>query len=76
MPPRRAGAREGDDWSTAVEESELLSADGADHDQELFLSGFTTPVLFASAISNFGVAALLDTLVDGKTAPPCRETSA
>ncbi len=68
MDPEAAEAREGDDWSTAVEESELLSADGADHDQELFLSGFTTPVLFASAISNFGVAALLDTLVE--LAPP------
>ncbi len=63
-----AAAREGEEWKTAVEEAELLSSDGADHDQDLFLSGFTTPVLFASAISNFGVAALLDTLVE--LAPP------
>ncbi|GGF54712.1 peptide chain release factor 3 [Marmoricola endophyticus] len=63
-----AAAREGVDWSTAVEESELLEADGATHDQELFLDGITTPVLFASAISNFGVAALLETLVE--LAPP------
>ncbi|WP_239456450.1 peptide chain release factor 3 [Nocardioides solisilvae] len=59
-----AQAREGDVWAAAVEESELLSADGADHDQELFLSGFTTPVLFASAISNFGVSSILRTLVE------------
>ncbi len=68
MGPDAAAARAGVDWTTAVEESELLSADGADHDQELFLSGFTTPVLFASAISNFGVAMILDTLVE--LAPP------
>ncbi len=63
-----AAEREGAAWTEAVEEAELLSADGAEHDQELFLSGFTTPVLFASAISNFGVAALLETLVE--LAPP------
>jgi peptide chain release factor 3 len=68
MGPDAAAAREEDAWIAAVEEAELLSADGADHDQELFLGGFTTPVLFASAISNFGVAALLDTLVE--LAPP------
>ncbi|MCW2712413.1 MAG: prfC [Marmoricola sp.] len=62
------GLREGDAWFAAVDEAELLSSDGADHDQDLFLSGFTTPVLFASAISNFGVAMLLDTLVE--LAPP------
>ncbi|MCW2818895.1 MAG: prfC [Marmoricola sp.] len=68
MGPEAALAREGDVWTASVEESELLSADGADHDQSLFLSGFTTPVLFASAILNFGVATLLQTLVD--LAPP------
>ena len=60
---------EGADWSTAVEEHELLTADGADHDQELFLAGETTPVLFASAILNFGVAQLLRTLVELAPAP-------
>ncbi len=63
-----AAAREGDAWGQAVEESELLAATGSLHDQELFLEGVTTPVLFASAVSNFGVGALLDTLVD--LAPP------
>ncbi|MGY1915337.1 peptide chain release factor 3 [Blastococcus sp. SYSU DS0973] len=61
-------AREGDVWRQAEEEAELLEATGAEHDQESFLGGVTTPVLFASAISNFGVGALLDTLVD--LAPP------
>lgn len=68
MGPEAARERAGVDWETAVEESELLAADGADHDQDLFLDGITTPVLFASAISNFGVAALLETLVS--LAPP------
>jgi peptide chain release factor 3 len=61
-------AREGDAWQQAVEEVELLEATGADHEQSLFLDGVTTPVLFASAVSNFGVGALLDTLVE--MAPP------
>ncbi len=64
MDAEAAAAREGDVWETALEESDLLASDGADHDQDLFLSGFTTPVLFASAISNFGVASMLRTLVE------------
>ncbi|CCH90817.1 Peptide chain release factor 3 [Modestobacter italicus] len=63
-----AEAREGVDWTRAVEEGELLDATEADHDQERFLAGETTPVIFASAVSNFGVGALLDVLVD--LAPP------
>ncbi len=59
----------GDVWVDAVEGHELLEADGADHDQERFLAGVTTPVLFASAILNFGVAQLLNTLVDIAPAP-------
>jgi peptide chain release factor 3 len=61
-------AEEGEAWQVAEEEHHLLTADGADHDQAQFLAGETTPVLFASAILNFGVAQLLETLVD--TAPP------
>ncbi|MDT0275370.1 peptide chain release factor 3 [Blastococcus goldschmidtiae] len=62
-------AREGEAWQQAVEEAELLGASGQDHEQSLFLDGVTTPVLFASAVSNFGVGALLDTLVDLAPAP-------
>ena len=65
-----AAAREGDAWVTAVEESELLEATGADHDEDLFLAGQTSPVLFSSAVLNFGVAQLLDLLVE--LAPPPR----
>ncbi|TWH73450.1 peptide chain release factor 3 [Modestobacter roseus] len=60
--------REGEAWATAVEESELLAETGQVHDQELFLAHATTPVLFASAVSNFGVGQLLDVLVT--MAPP------
>jgi len=67
-----AFAREGSAWSTAVEESELLAASGADHSQESFLAGVSTPVLFASAVRNFGVHALLDVLVDLAPAPGAR----
>ena len=67
-----AAAREGAVWSTAVEESDLLSASGADHDAESFLAGVSTPVLFASAVRNFGVHALLDVLVDLAPSPGSR----
>lgn len=60
-------------WADAVEEHELLSLDEADHDQERFLAGETTPVMFASALQNFGVAQLLDLLLElapGPSATP------
>ncbi|CCG03795.1 peptide chain release factor 3 [Blastococcus saxobsidens] len=72
LSPEAAVAREGDAWQQAVEEVDLLAATGADHEQSLFLDGVTTPVLFASAVSNFGVGALLDTLVDLAPAPTGR----
>ncbi len=55
-------------WADAVEEHQLLELDDADHDQDRFLAGQTTPVMFASALQNFGVAQLLDLLLD--IAPP------
>ena len=66
--PDRAEDAAGIDWVNAAEECELLSADGSDHDQDTFLTGETTPVLFTSAALNFGVNQLLDTLV--RIAPP------
>jgi len=73
-PERRMAPDEVDEndalvWSAAVEEHELLSLDDADHDQERFLAGATTPVMFASALQNFGVAQLLDLLLDLAPAP-------
>jgi peptide chain release factor 3 len=66
--PERGHDAAGIDWDNAVEECELLSSDDGDHDEELFLQGVTTPVLFTSAALNFGVNQLLDTLV--RLAPP------
>src|ERR1700712_2819185 len=72
LPAAAAAAREGGDWTPAVEGAELLDATEAEHDQERFLAGETTPVIFASAVSNFGVGALLDVLVDLAPAPSGR----
>ncbi|MCH9667947.1 MAG: peptide chain release factor 3 [Actinomycetia bacterium] len=66
--PARARDVAGIDWDTAMEESELLSADGADFDPDTFLDCTSTPVLFTSAALNFGVNQLLDVL--GQLAPP------
>ncbi len=66
--PERARDAAGIDWDNAVEECELLSSDDGDHDQEAFLQGVTTPVLFTSAALNFGVNQLLDNLT--RLAPP------
>ncbi|MFL0578203.1 peptide chain release factor 3 [Dietzia sp. 179-F 9C3 NHS] len=72
--PSAAEAKEGEPWTTAVEESELLSAMGQDHDQELYLAGETSPVIFASAMLNFGVHQILDALVDLAPPPRARDT--
>ncbi|MFF2555821.1 peptide chain release factor 3 [Nocardia sp. NPDC058058] len=72
LTPEQAAEREGEAWVTAVEESELLSAAGQDHDQELFLAGHTSPVIYGSAMLNFGVRQLLETLIELAPAPRAR----
>ncbi|WP_442942957.1 peptide chain release factor 3 [Nocardia sp. NBC_01503] len=72
LTPEEAAEREGEAWITAVEESELLSAAGQDHDQELFLAGHTSPVIYGSAMLNFGVRQLLETLIELAPAPRAR----
>jgi peptide chain release factor 3 len=72
--PDEALAREQDDWTNAVEESELLSEMGQDHDQEMFLAGQTSPMIFASAVLNFGVRQLLQALLELAPPPTGRET--
>ena len=67
--PDAALASAGIDWENAQEESELLSADGADYDRDTFLGSETTPVLFTSAALNFGVNQLLDVLVQLAPSP-------
>ncbi len=51
-------------WAAAQEECALLDMDGADHSDTTFLEGNTTPVLFASAVLNFGVSHLLAALIE------------
>lgn len=70
--PEEAEAREEDVWETAVEEAELLAADGALHDQDLFEQCVTSPLIFASAMLNFGVHQILDTLCAIAPAPRSR----
>ncbi|MEY8018348.1 peptide chain release factor 3 [Mycobacterium servetii] len=65
----RARELTGADFDTAQEECALLSADGADFNRETFLAGRTTPLLFTSAILNFGVSQLLDALIEHAPAP-------
>ncbi|WP_024794540.1 peptide chain release factor 3 [Tomitella biformata] len=68
-----AEAREGEAWTVAVEESELLHETGADHDQEMYLAGQTSPVIFSSAMLNFGVHQILDALLELAPAPHARD---
>jgi peptide chain release factor 3 len=69
LAPDAAAASAGVDWANAVEESELLAADGADYDRDTFLGCESTPVLFTSAALNFGVNQLLDVLVQLAPSP-------
>jgi len=72
--PAEASDREEGAWDTAAEEAELLAADGAVHDQELFLDCTTSPLIFASAMLNFGVHQILDTLCALAPEPGPRES--
>ncbi|WP_448222826.1 peptide chain release factor 3 [Gordonia iterans] len=72
LSPEAALESEGDAWTAAVEESELLGEMGQDHDQEMFLAGQTSPMIFTSAMLNFGVRQLLEALVEYAPAPAGR----
>lgn len=73
VPAQQAAREEGEVWQQAVEELELLRADGAVHDPKTFLAGVSTPVFFGAALSNIGVRFLLDAAVDLAPAPGPRE---
>jgi peptide chain release factor 3 len=72
LSPEEALAAHGEAWTTAAEESELLSADDGDLDLEAYRDHRATPVLFGSAVLNFGVAQLLDALLEIAPAPDAR----
>ncbi|GAB3207356.1 peptide chain release factor 3 [Marinactinospora thermotolerans] len=65
----RAAEIEQDAWIQAREELELLGEIGADYDEESFLAGVSSPVLFGAALPNFGVGQLLRALIDLAPAP-------
>jgi len=76
MSAQDAAAREGDAWQQAVDEHDLLSATGADHDEEEFLGFRTTPVYFTAAVANTGVGQVLDALVDVAPSPHSKPDAA
>jgi peptide chain release factor 3 len=76
LSPTDADRDQGAEWAASLEEHELLELDGAGHDQDEFLAARTTPTLFTSAVLNFGVRHVLDTLVELAPAPKARPTTA
>ena len=63
---------EGQLWKRAMDGVSLLDAVGADLDMESFLAGASTPLFVGSALTAFGVRALLDAVVDLVPAAPPR----
>ncbi|GAA2087016.1 peptide chain release factor 3 [Brevibacterium salitolerans] len=74
--PETAAELEGEAWTTAVDESDLLDMEDQNHEEATYLEGRSTPVLFASAVLNFGVHKILDTLVDFAPAAEARPDAA
>lgn len=65
--------RFGQAFTQAQSEIELIQAASPAFDHDAFLAGKQTPVLFGSAINNFGVQEVLDTLVEQAPPPGPRE---
>jgi peptide chain release factor 3 len=60
--------RFGSEFAQAKDELELVAGASPAFDEQTFLNGHQTPMLFGSAVNNFGVREVLDALVD--LAPP------
>ena len=60
--------RFGMEWAQAKDELELVEGASPAFELDAFLGGTQTPMLFGSAVNNFGVREVLDALVD--LAPP------
>jgi len=67
--PASAAAEEGEAWTAATDELELLSGTGVELDPMLFEAGEQTPVFVGSALTNFGVRPLLDAILEMAPAP-------
>ena len=61
--------RFGMEWSAAKDELELVEGASPAFDKQAFLDGHQTPMLFGSAVNNFGVREVLDALVDLAPSP-------
>ena len=61
--------RFGAEFAQAKDELELLEGASPEFNRDEFLAGKQTPMLFGSAINNFGVQEVLDALVDLAPAP-------
>jgi peptide chain release factor 3 len=72
IPADQAAIDDGEWWTAASEEVELLDEIGRSVDHKSFLAGESTPVFFGSALTNFGVRFLLDGVVDLVPAPAPR----
>jgi peptide chain release factor 3 len=72
VPADQAAVDDGEWWTAASEEVELLDEIGRSVDHKSFLAGESTPVFFGSALTNFGVRFLLDGVVDLVPAPAPR----
>jgi peptide chain release factor 3 len=70
----RAAREEGPEWEQAEEEAGLLDAVGSGLELEPYLAGEATPVFFGSALSNFGVRLLLESLIEIAPAPRPRRS--
>jgi peptide chain release factor 3 len=68
----QAAAEEGVLWQRAIDGVGLLDAVGADVDLPSFLAGESTPLFVGSALTDFGVRALLDAVIDLVPPPPPR----
>ncbi|AWB35848.1 peptide chain release factor 3 [Orrella marina] len=67
------GNRFNESWVQALDEIELIREASPTLDRQAFLDGRQTPVLFGSAINNFGVQEVLDTLVEMAPSPGPRK---
>ena len=59
-----SASRFGMEWTAAKDELELVEGASPAFDKDAFLNGQQTPMLFGSAVNNFGVREVLDALVD------------
>ena len=66
--------RFGAEFEDAKGELELINGASPEFDLKAFLAGEQTPMLFGSAVNNFGVREVLDALVDLAPAPEKRTT--